>query len=70
MKIYSKNTHRCDSDPIESDSLLGEDLEENEITAENIAHRENGQNRNQYINVHIGHCALNDSSLNLPINTD
>ena len=70
MKMYSRTVRRFDADPIASDPLLGEDPEENEITAANIANRETGENRNQYINVHIGHCALNDSSLNLPINTD
>ena len=68
MKMYSRTVRRFDADPIESDPFLGEDQEENEITATNI--ELTGENRNQYINVHIGHCALNDSSLNLPINTD
>ena len=70
MKIYSRTVRPCDADPIESDPLLGEDRGDNEISAGNIANRETDENQNQHINIHIGHCNLNDSSLNLPINTD
>lgn len=46
MKMYSRTVRRFDADPIESDPFLGEDQEENEITAANIANRETGEKRN------------------------